>query len=123
MSPEEREKALKRAERRLSSKRGHDISPEIYLVAEFGYYFGWDGILAIKRGYIEKTDGLGKAIKEPFTLEEAMVLLEGARKVWASKVVDKAHATLIGTQTAYSKTPRDTFEKGAEPYIKKANLE
>lgn len=122
---EDRKKALDRAEKRLEKQRahkGHDVSPEIYTIAEFGYYFGWEGMLTIKRGYIEKTDSNGNIVKDPFTLEEALVLLEGARKVWYSKLTEQGHANLVANTSVYSKNPGQSFNNGIKPFTDRAEV-
>jgi len=122
MSPEDRQKALERGKKRLEGKKGAAISPELYITAEFGYYFGWEGVLAIKRGYIEKSDANNQVIKEPFTLEEVMALLEAAKKVWYSKVIDTSHGSLVANSSAYSKSPGEAFNKGIKPFTDKADI-
>lgn len=103
MPAEEAKKAIERGERRMArqqSRKNLDITPEIYLVSELGYYFGWEAVLAVRRGYttVPSTDSKGKLVykKEVFTLEEAQVLLEGARKVWYSKLVEQSQASIVG---------------------------
>jgi len=99
MDADDAKRAIERGQKRISKQRtrkGLDVSPEIYTVAEFGYYFGWEGVLAIRRGYIEKVGPDGSIVKDPFLLDEALVLLEGARKVWYSKLTEQTHSTMIG---------------------------
>jgi hypothetical protein len=122
MPEEERKKAIERGKRRLQSKKGQSISPELFVVAEFGYYFGWEGVLAIKRGYVEKESN-GKTVKEPFTLDEVMALLEAAKKVWYSKLIEQSHGNLVASQSAYSKSPADTFKRGISPFEERAKVE
>ena len=122
---DERKKAVERGRKRIErqrSKKGLDVSPEIYLVAEFGYYFGWEGVLAIKRGYIEKIGADGITVKDPFTLDEALVLLEGARKVWYSKLVEQAHGNLVANSSTYSQNPGQSFNNGVKPFTDKAEV-
>lgn len=114
----ERKKALERAEKRLHrqrAKKGLDVSPEIYLVSEFGYYFGWDALLAIRRGYTIVPE---TGEKEILTLEEAQVLLEGARKVWYAKLIEQANAGIISNTFHTSSKSFDTaisqFKEKAE---------
>lgn len=138
MTPEEREKALQRAAKRNENKKSKNvaISPEMFLVGEMGYYFAWDAILAIRRGYtvVPKTDedlmADRKARKDPqwtskfkrevFTLEEAEVLVEAAKKVWFSKVVDHAHSTMIGNSF---KTESGSFNSAVQPYTDRTKLD
>lgn len=78
-------------------------APWLYL-AEFGYYYGWQGIEAIRNNEITKA--------------EADKLLSGARKVWSMKVYDYATANLIGSASANSKKPSQTFKKLTQDLIK-----
>lgn len=118
----EAKSALERGERRMErqrSKKGLDISPEIYLVAEFGYYFGWDAVLAIRRGYtVEPVSGE----KEVFTLKEAHVLLEAARKVWYSKLVEQSHGNMVASASKFSQNPGQSFNNGVKPFTDRAEV-
>lgn len=119
MPESERDKALERARKRMerqSNKKGLDVSPEIYLVAEFGYYFGWDAMMAIRRGY---TVAPGTSEKEIFTLEEALVLLEGARKVWYSKITEQTHAGVISNSF---KSSSNSFDGAIKPFSDRAEV-
>lgn len=122
MPKADREKAVARGKKRLEQRKGSKVSPEIYTVAEFGYYFGWEGVLAIKRGYIETIDAQGKTVKEPFTLEEVMVLLEGARKVWYSKLIEQSHGTMVADLASRSKDPGASFNGNITTFREKADL-
>lgn len=122
MSKEDREKAIARGHKRIQQNKGAKVSPAIYTVAEFGYYFGWEGVLAIKRGYIEKADSKGNLVKEPFTLDEVLVLLEAARKVWYSKVVEQSHGNMVSTMSGNSKNPGAVFNTNIKPLSDKADL-
>ncbi len=125
-----RENAKKRLERQMSRK-GLDVSPEMYLVSEFGYYYGWDAVLAIRRGYtIEPvmdsrgnfvTDKEGNIRYHPstLTLEEAQLMLEGARKVWYSKITEQTHAQMIGNSF---KTTSKSFSQAVKPFTDKAEV-
>lgn len=122
MPAEEREKALERAARRNTTRKGKNVavSPEMFLVGEMGYYFGWEAILAVRRGYTVTFDSNGKPVKEPFSLEEAEVLIEAAKKVWYSKIVDQAHSAMIGGSF---KVKSESFDSAVRPYVEKAQVE
>lgn len=110
MSPNERDKALERASKRqerLKTRKGLDISPEIYEICEFGYYFGWEAVMAVRRGYTV-TPGTNK--EEALTMDEVRILLEGARKVWYTKLIESASANMASTASAFSKTPLQSLE-------------
>ena len=120
MPAEKRKMYEERAEKRLQAskaKRGLSVSPEFYMAAEFGYYFGWDAVVALRRGYtVEPVSG----DKELLTMAEAQLLLEGARKVWYSKLVDHAETSVIAnTFNASSKS----FDQAIKPIKDKASIE
>lgn len=122
MPEDERNKALERGQKRMDrqrSRKGLDVSPEIYTVSEFGYYFGWEAMLAIRRGY---TLVPGTNEKEIFTLGEALVLLEGARKVWYSKLVEQSHGNMVASAAKFSKNPGQSFNNGVKPFTDRAEV-
>lgn len=127
MSEEDRELSRKAFKQRMagdtSYRRGNKISPEVYLIAELGYYYGWGAIETVKRGYVEIFDEeTGQRHQQLFTLEEACALVEAARKVWYSKVVDNARGNLVATGSALSKNPTRSFNQGMKPFIKGAKI-
>jgi len=107
MPIEEKNRYIEKTKRRLSrnTNKSSSVSPEVYLYSEFGYYFGWPGIRAMKRNEI--------------TLEEAVALIEGCKKVWASKMVDYAHSTMIGNSF---KTQANDFNTAVRPFIDRADI-
>lgn len=122
MSPEDRQKAIAKAEKRLERRKTQslDVSPEMFIVAELGYYFGWEAVVAIKRGFITTYDEKMNLKKSTFTLEEALALIEGAKKVWYSKVIDTAHGNFIAHRSTMVKEQGKEFNKGMKPFIDKA---
>lgn len=116
MPKEEREKALARAEKRLAKRTGQ-ISPEMYLVAEAGYYFGWEAIVAIKRGYIEYVDKDGITKQSLLTLEEVSSLVDAARKVWYTKVLDQSLGNMNATISAHTSTPVKAYKQTMKPFM------
>lgn len=122
--PEEaRKKAIERAEKRMErnfSKKGLSVSPEFYMAAELGYYFGWDAIMALRRGFtVEPVTGN----KELFTTTEAHLLLEGARKVWYSKLIEQSGGAFIAYGAVNSKNPTEAFNKGTKEFQVRAEVE
>jgi hypothetical protein len=93
ISEEDMAKVMRARQRHEKTK----VNDSWLFLAEFGYYFGWDGIQAIR------TDSI--------CIEEAEALLIGARKVWNGKVYDQASASFIGSVSAQSKRPAQTFKK------------
>lgn len=119
MPKAEAEKAIERGKKRLErqhARKSLDITPEIYLVAEMGYYFGWEAVMAIRRGY---TVVPGANEKEVFTLEEAQVLLEGARKVWYSKLVEESQVAIVGSSF---KTGSKSFDGAVRQFRERAEV-
>lgn len=97
-------RAKKRAE--TSSVK---VNPEWFTIAEFGYYFGWEAIKAIKNNDIE--------------MDEVRTLIAGARKVWAGRAYDIAHASFLGASSAQSKKPAQSFKKGIQGFEKAMRLD
>lgn len=127
VSPEEREEIQALYKKRKSgntSYRGKlTIPPDIFLIAEAGYYFGWGAVEAAKRGYVEgfetiTKDGkmIQKRTKIPLMMEELNILVEGARKVKYSAVVDAARGTQAGVASSLSKHPDKVFKEAVKPY-------
>lgn len=123
MSEEDRQKSKEAFKKRMagdtSFRKSQKISPEAFLIAELGYYYGWGAIETVKRGYVETFDeNTGKRHKQLFTMEEACVLVEAARKVWYSKLLDQSRGTLVATGSALSKSPSKSFQRGMDKYIR-----
>ena len=121
MPESERTKALERAKRRTQRNKGKslEISPEIFEICEFGYYFGWDALLAVRRGYtIDPVSG----DKELLSMDEVQVILEGAKKVWYTKLMEIAGANMASTTSAFSKTPLQTLQNQLQPLKEKAEV-
>jgi hypothetical protein len=119
MPEEDAKNVIDRAKRRIErnkAKKGLNVSPEIFLVAEMGYYFGWEAVMAIRRGY---TVVPGTNNKEVFTLEEATVLLEGAKKVWYSKLIEQAH---VGVVSNSFNSSSKSFDNAITPFVDKAEI-
>ena len=126
MSKDDKEKSLSAFERRMAGDTGyrkdHKISPVSFLVAEFGYYYGWGAVEAVKREYILGKHDDGSMHKIPLTLEEVSEYVEAARKVWYGKVVDSSRGSQIAVGSVLSKNPNSTFDKGMKPFVKGAKL-
>lgn len=118
MPKEEAAKAIERAQKRTQNvDRGNlAISPEIYLVAEMGYYFGWEAVMTVRRGYTIDPETGNKIM---FTLEEAQVLLEGARKVWYAKLAEQTHSGMISNSFSSSS---NSFNSAIKPFTQKAEV-
>lgn len=108
MPKDEAEKAIERGKKRMQSSRGKDISPEMFVLAEFGYYFGWNAIQAVKNDEI--------------TLKEVLALIEGAKKVWFSKVIDQSHGTAVANSAVHAKDPTGAFNSGMQPFIERTRM-
>lgn len=109
MSPEHRESALERYRERTAD-RGIDnkVSSQIYLLAEFGYYYGWQAVKDVRDCVI--------------TEEEMFVLLEGARKVYYNKLVEKSQVMTTAVATPLSKNSKKTYNEGMKQFIERSKL-
>lgn len=83
-----------------------DIPPELYQMALHGFYYGFEAIKAILRGYIDATDDNGNPIKIPYDLETVVALNQAGRKVAYRQIVDagdiQAMATLSSQDRRWS---------------------
>lgn len=135
LPPEEAQKYSERAEKRLEkqrAKKGLDVSPEMFIVGEAGVYLGgWEAMLALRRGYTvvpetksyKTKDGetvyYTNYVKEPLTLNEAQVMIEAAKKVHYSQVLEQIHANGISNKFV---TSASSFNNAIKPFEEKAEL-
>lgn len=111
MTPEERKKMLARYRRRVErsdAERGK-ISPEIYMVAQFGLYFGWEAVKSARNNEI--------------TGEEMFALIEGAKKARTADLIEQTEALRVAVASIFSKSPSNAFKKGMRPYIQRAEVD
>lgn len=86
------------------------ISPEEAFVAEFGYYFGWEGVLAIENNDID--------------IKTASKLLRGAQKVWYGKLIEQAYITYTANAAAQSgKKAKQVMRSGLKDFMKEAKVD
>lgn len=111
MTEQERENVKKRCQNRIKRRRDFEsdrVSPEIYLVAELGYYLGYEAIRDVRNNVID--------------LDEMFALLEGCRKVWYSKLVETSRGSMIAFGVSMSKQPVESFDESIKPYSKRAKI-
>lgn len=111
MTPEDREKVESRFKARMEKNEvaaENLVSSEVYIVSEFGYYFGWAGIEAIRKNEI--------------TLEEAYALLEGARKVWYTKLLEESRSRSTSVGAVLSKNGNKVYKDGMKPFMDAAKI-
>lgn len=114
MTPEHRGQAIARFKKRMQKREREEnrVTSEIYLIAEFGYYYGWEGVRAIRNNEI--------------TLKEVFVLLEGARKVWYSKQVEINNLRRVAVDSSNPLAKKSSklmnYEKGIQPFVERAKV-
>lgn len=118
VTPEQQEKI----DRLRQKSEGVKVDENWLFIAEFGYYYGWDGIEAI-RGTGCKIHGDGELACKCLTMEEAATLLAGARKVWKGHLYDRAYASFIGAVSAKVKSPTTQFKKMVKDMIKQSKAD
>lgn len=121
MTPEDREAVEVAFKKRMSGDntfRKSKVSRVAYLLAELGMLYGWEAIVAAKRGYIETFDEhTGKKQKMPLSMEELSALVDAGQKVKHSDYVNYARIVCVGTGSAFSKNPNETLRDGMKPFI------
>lgn len=110
MSEEDRQKMVERYHERMMHRDDLDnkISNEMFILSEFGYYYGWDAIMAVRNNLI--------------SMQEMYALLEGAKKVWYLKLCEQGRMTATSVACTMSKHPKSDFERGMKPFIKRSEL-
>lgn len=89
LSEQDKEKTKAWADKALNPEHDTDIPPELYQMALHGFYFGFEAIEAIFRGYIDSVDQrTGKPIRIPYNLETVISLNQAARKVAYRQIID-----------------------------------
>lgn len=86
------------------------VSPEEVFVAEMGFYYGWDAVKSI--------------LNNEIGMEDANILLHGARKVWYRQIIDIASANFTVQAAAQSgKKAQSVMSKGLSDFIKQSKVE
>lgn len=123
LMPEDKRQAyLNKYKERRAKKEAQtlEIPYSWYVTAQLGYYYGWDAVMAVRNGYTVSQDVTrdGQLIhrKNTFTLEEAMMLIDAARKVWNSQVIDTGYAHMVGSGAKYAEKPNETYEQGMQGF-------
>lgn len=108
MTPEQREEAREFVESRKEKAIDDGITLEQYMTAEFGMYYGWGAIEAAKR--------------QEITLDEMVVHILAARKVWYNQVLDASWGQLVAFNAAQAADPTAAYEKGMTSFRQKAGV-
>lgn len=101
-SPDE----LAKIQARKDREEAESISPEWRLLSEFGYYYGWQAIRDVMDNEID--------------IQTFNQLLKGARKIWASKMIDQSVVNFTAHAASQSKKPGDVMKKGMKEFYKEA---
>lgn len=102
----EEEVAKVKATRARHKAQNPKITPEAMKIAEFGYYYGFEGVRAI--------------LSNEITLSQVNTLLLAARKVWASQLLDNMNGQFIANASSRAKKPYNTYEKAIKPIRERA---
>lgn len=117
LSPEEKARVERRYAERTNRSKGDNtkIAPEVWIIAKLGVYFGWDAIVSVKRGFIESytesSDQEMERVLIPFTLEEALMLIDAADTVQNQITARQQSAQYYATSAAMSSSAFDAFQK------------
>lgn len=106
MTPEQREEAREFVESRQKKVVDDGITLEQYMTAELGSYYGWEAVQSVKR--------------QEITLDEMVMYILAARKVWYNQVLDASWGQLIAFNSAQAADPTAAYEKGMESFRQRA---
>lgn len=109
VTPEERQELLDLIEKRERDSKPVDdgVTPEMYALVEFGYYFGWEGIMAVENNQISLTD--------------MYLLTAAAEKVRLKHAIDNSFGNLIAHSASRSSNPK-AFSEGIKSIVKRAEV-
>ena len=111
ISQEDREKVARWKQERFSPKYETEVPPEIYTIAEMGYYFGWGAVEACLRGYYETVNDAGRKTRVSLTPELMIALCKGAKKVWYRKILEDGEVGMSAHIASRSqKSPGKLYE-------------
>lgn len=104
LSEEDQQKVASWTRRATNPEHETDIPPELYQMALHGYYFGFEAIKAILRGYIESVDPkTGEPTRVPYDLETVVALNQAARKVAYRQIIDAGDIQAIANLSSHDK--------------------
>lgn len=81
LSAKDRAKVDSWVKARKEPQHDRDIPTEFYLMAELGFYYGWEAVRDFRRGFTLSYDAKGKQTNLSFTFEDAVAFVEAAKKV------------------------------------------
>lgn len=113
MTQDERNRMKARFKERTGQRdeaEGVKVNAQIYLTAEFGYYFGWEGVQAVRNDEI--------------SFDEMFALLEGARKVWYKKLTEENHiiSTAVASVLAKKGDGQRIYREGMSKIIERGKI-
>lgn len=104
LSEEDKAKVESWKDKSLNPEHETDIPPELYQMALHGFYFGFEAIETMFRGYIDSVDlNTGEPIKIPYDLETVIALNQAARKVAYRQIVDAGDIQAIANLSSHDK--------------------
>lgn len=104
ISEADREKVAGWVEKATRPEHEPDIPPELFQIALHGYYYGFEAIEAIFRGYIESVDpATGEPARIPYDLETVIALNQAARKVAYRQIVDAGDIQAVASASMRDK--------------------
>ena len=95
LSEADKEKAKQWVYDRQHPKYATDIPPELYTIAELGFYYGWGAVESFYRGWIEDRDEENNLIKLPFNLETAVAFTRAAQKFHYRHALEQSKLTTV----------------------------
>lgn len=111
MTPEDRAIVQTWTEKRQNPQYKQDIPTPLYICAQLGYYYGWQAVMDYRRGYsigyepvVNKAGqptGKLQKVRLAFTLEEAVGLIEAARKVHYRLKLDEGKVFAANNASCY----------------------
>nr|DAP66744.1 MAG TPA: hypothetical protein [Caudoviricetes sp.] len=115
LTDEEKKEIKARYQERIKRRQNSSkpkITPEIYLMAKFGIYFGWEAVRDV--------------LNDKISLEMMFAMIEGAEKVYYSQLCENTRGTFVAQSSSMAKNgfeAQKCFNTGTEAWRKKAKME
>lgn len=115
LTDEEKKEIKARYQERIKRRQNSSkpkITPEIYLIAKFGIYFGWEAVRDV--------------LNDKISLEMMFAMIEGAEKVYYSQLCENTRGTFVAQSSSMAKNgfeAQKCFNTGTEAWRKRAKME
>lgn len=125
MKPEDRATMERWVEERKHPKHKQEIPIPFFICAQLGYYYGWQAVVDYRRGYSigyeedGSLTGCLKKVRNAFELQDAVALIEAARKVHYLAKLDEGKITAANIASCQDRKNANTTIQQVQEFVNK----